>query len=85
MYVLEYVRKFNELSRYDASFNELIDQCLVIKQADQEKKEEKRTNKEIVDQGNFLTNHGKPRSNNNKRKRTPMAPNQNKNERIKNH
>lgn len=60
MSVLEYVRKFDELSQYDASFNELIDQCLVIKQADQEKKEEKWTNKEIVDQGNFLTNHGKP-------------------------
>lgn len=44
MSVLEYVRKFNELSRYDASFNELIDQCLVIKQVDQEK-EGRETNK----------------------------------------
>ena len=52
----------------DASFNEFIDCALLIEQADEEKKEEKWRNRRIVDQENFLANHGKQCSNNKKRK-----------------
>ena len=97
MFVLEYIRKFDELSRYspdmdatedlkkdhflqrlckdlakdlkvagvrDASFNELIDRAMVIKQVDEEKKEKNEETKE-VEQGNFVE---RQRSINNKRK-----------------
>ena len=88
--MLEYIRKFNKLSRYaphmvatedlkndhfiqglhkdlakdlkvagvrDGFFNELIDRALVIEQAYEENKEEKRKNKESMDQRNFQANH----------------------------
>lgn len=56
-----------------------------IKQVDKEKNEEKQMNKGSVDQGNFLANHGKQCSNNNKRKGTSMVQYQNKSKRLKNH
>ncbi|KAH9769531.1 hypothetical protein KPL71_012037 [Citrus sinensis] len=106
MFVLEYIQKFDELSRYaqhmvttedlkkdhlmkglrkdlakdlkvagvrDASFNELIDRALVIEQAYEENKEEKRKNKGSMDQRNFQANHEGQHSNNNKRKGMPAV------------
>ena len=65
----------------DASFNDLIDRSLVIEQADEEKKEEKRRNKGSVDQGNFVRQH----SNNNKRNGMSVVQDQSKSKCQKNH
>ncbi|XP_024042657.1 uncharacterized protein LOC112099526 [Citrus clementina] len=65
----------------DASFNDLIDQALVIEQVDEEKKEGKRKNKGSVDQGNFVRQH----TNNNKRKGTLVVQDQSKSKCQKNH
>ena len=66
----------------DASFNKLIDRASVIEHADKEKKEEKRRNKGSVDQENFVE---RQRSNNNKRKGTPVVHDHSKSKRLKNH
>ena len=65
----------------DTSFNNLINRALVIEQADEEKNEAKRRNKESVEQGNFVKQH----SNNNKRKGTSVVQDQSKSKRQKNH
>ena len=78
MIVQEYIRKFDELSRY-------APKIVAIEQADEEKNEEKRRKIGSMDQGNFLANHERQCSNNNKRKGTPVIQDQNKSKCPKNH